>query len=208
MRCERDAQLVAGARRDREGASSRSMGGPEPDSEEGEGVLDPRSTREAGANGMTWWVMHLLSPVPVVIVGVTQMTYAVIAIIWMQEGRPGSEGLSIHVASSGWPPFLLPDGFFVVCAVFVWFVTIEMFIRPSTSPSGRQPGLMSFFWLADAYMCGFYVWGMKPASGLASPPMIAFWCMAVASAACLGLYIARVRRDRSVRRLEDEACRE
>jgi len=106
-------------------------------------VLDPRSAREAGANAMTWWVMPMLGPAPVVVVGATQMTYGVIALIWIREGRPGGEGLSIHVASAGWPPFLLPDRFFVVCAVFVYLVTIEMFIYGSTSSSGRQRGTRS-----------------------------------------------------------------
>jgi len=163
-------------------------------------MIDPRPEPSAGSSTLVWWLLHMMAPLPVVIVGVTQMTYGVILIMWIREDRPGTEGLSIHVASPGWPPFLLPDGFFVVCAVFVWFVTVEMLIRPSTSPSGRQPGLMSFLWFADAYMCGFYIWGMKPESGLASPPMIAFWCMAAASATCLVLYVARVRRHRSVRR--------
>lgn len=144
MRCERDAQLVAGAQWDREGASSRSMGGPEPDMRGGK--WSARSEICPGGGRQRHDVVGDAHVGPRARRGRRSDTDD------LRSHRPDLDpgrsswrrgAVHPHVSSAGWPPFLLPDRFFVVCAVFVYLVTIEMFIYGSTSSSGRQRGTRS-----------------------------------------------------------------
>ncbi|ROS59066.1 hypothetical protein EDF38_1906 [Frigoribacterium sp. PhB160] len=104
-----------------------------------------------------WQVGHILSTAPLVVVALTMMTYNVVRLVSLSQGRGDpSSAVDVGDGASAWPPFHIPGGVFIAMSALVATLGIEMWVRPGRTPSGKQPAFTAAFFFIDAEACSLY----------------------------------------------------
>ena len=171
-----------------------------------------RGRRSSGASDPIsagfWVVAYYGSLVPVLVIQSFNIMLVIIAARWEADGRRSSDVETIFESSPGWPPVDMPGIVFVSMGIGIVPMVAEMVVRRGRTPSGSQPGLMSFVWAADGLLCLNHWWAFDPAPVWAAPAGLAGSTMLASATVALVVFVVRGVRRLLARRRGDPAADE
>jgi hypothetical protein len=171
-----------------------------------------RGRRSSGASDPIsagfWVVAYYGSLVPVLVIQSFNIVLVIIAVRWEADGRRSSEIETVFESSPGWPPVDMPGFVFVGMGIGIVPMAVEMVVRRGRTPSGSQPGLMSFVWAADGLLCLNHWWAFDAAPVWAAPAGLAGFTMVASATVAFVVYLTRGVRRLLARRRGDPAADE
>lgn len=171
-----------------------------------------RGRRSSGASDPIsagfWVVAYYGSLVPVLVIQSFNIVLVIIAVRWEADGRRSSEIETVFESSPGWPPVDMPGLVFVGMGIGIVPMAVEMVVRRGRTPSGSQPGLMSFVWAADGLLCLNHWWAFDAAPVWAAPAGLAGFTMLASAGVAFVVYLIRGVRRLLARRRGDPAADE
>ena len=154
-----------------------------------------RGRRSSGASHPIsagfWVVAYYGSLVPVLVMQGFNIVLVIIAARWEADGRRSSEIETVFEWSPGWPPIDIPGLVFVGMGIGIVPMAVEMVVRHGRTPSGSQPGMMSFVWASDGLLCLNHWWAFGWAPVWAAPAGLAGVVMLASAGVAFVVFVAR-----------------